>query len=301
MAPPNKSTESNEEDDNVGALIYRESQLRKAEAAAIRGKKSAASTHHHRSSTRKKTSCVPNQDKTSMMATVTRKSVKRKRLSSTREDGHIRKKVGRDGRPRKTKLRYCSAEGCSNQAQKGGVCIKHGAKVKRCSSEGCSNLARKGGVCKRHGAKIKIKHCSSKGCTTYAVKGGVCVRHGATLKRCSTEGCESNAKKGGVCRRHGAYRNTNDESTAFGSELEETTTATRFHTNEHASKAFITRRGGEESVPGEVAILYSVKKYTKFRVPANKAASEQSYGKNHLLESRQTSSRKKMQDGTGQW
>ena len=35
---------------------------------------------------------------------------------------------------------------------KGGVCIRHGAKVKRCSSEGCTNQAQNGGVCKRDGA-----------------------------------------------------------------------------------------------------------------------------------------------------
>ena len=41
-----------------------------------------------------------------------------------------------------------------NQAKKGGVCIKHGAKAKRksCSSEGCTNISMKGGVCRRHGA-----------------------------------------------------------------------------------------------------------------------------------------------------
>ncbi len=36
-------------------------------------------------------------------------------------------------------------------AQKGGVCIKHGAKFKRCSSEGCNIV--KGGVCKKDNEK----------------------------------------------------------------------------------------------------------------------------------------------------
>jgi hypothetical protein len=59
------------------------------------------------------------------------------------------------------------------------VCIRHGAKVKykRCSREGCSNLAQKGGVCIKHGAKVKL--CSSEGCTNKVQKGGVCRRHGA--------------------------------------------------------------------------------------------------------------------------
>jgi hypothetical protein len=52
----------------------------------------------------------------------------------------------------KLKHNRCSNEGCTNQAQKGGVCIRHGAKVKRCSSEGCMNNSLKGGVCRRHGA-----------------------------------------------------------------------------------------------------------------------------------------------------
>ncbi len=47
----------------------------------------------------------------------------------------------------------CSMEGCTNNAVKEGVCIKHGAKVKRCSSERCTNKAVQGGVCCRHGAK----------------------------------------------------------------------------------------------------------------------------------------------------
>ena len=50
------------------------------------------------------------------------------------------------------KTKQCSSAGCTNQARKGGVCVKHGAKVKRCSSEGCSNQAVRGGVCIRHGA-----------------------------------------------------------------------------------------------------------------------------------------------------
>jgi hypothetical protein len=72
----------------------------------------------------------------------------------------------------------CSADGCTNNAQKGGVCTRHGAKRehKRCSVENCTNFSKVGGVCKRHGAKVKL--CSSEGCTKQAKKGGVCIRHG---------------------------------------------------------------------------------------------------------------------------
>ena len=64
----------------------------------------------------------------------------------------------------------CSSEECPNQAQKGGVYIRHtGAKVKRCSSDGCTNIAKQRGVCMKHGARsndtavkkdaqIKIRH-----------------------------------------------------------------------------------------------------------------------------------------------
>eukprot|EP00984_Skeletonema_dohrnii_P024726 scaffold13857_cov76-Skeletonema_dohrnii-CCMP3373.AAC.3 len=54
----------------------------------------------------------------------------------------------------------CSSEGCKSIAQKGGVCIRHGAKVKRCNSGGCTN---QGGVCRRHGAELKSCRCNSKG------------------------------------------------------------------------------------------------------------------------------------------
>ena len=118
----------------------------------------------------------------------------------------------------------CSADGCTNIAKKGGVCVRHGAEMKHklCSRDGCTNLAKKGGVCRRHGAKGK--ECSSEGCTNQAQRGGVCLRHGAQVKRCSIEGCTSFAqRRGGLCRRHGAYRNIRDESTAFGSEFDKTT------------------------------------------------------------------------------
>ena len=40
-----------------------------------------------------------------------------------------------------------SREECTNHAQKGGVCLRHGAKAKvkrnQCSREGCTNQAKK--------------------------------------------------------------------------------------------------------------------------------------------------------------
>jgi hypothetical protein len=62
------------------------------------------------------------------------------------------------------------------------VCKKHGAKRyerKLCSNEGCTNIAQRGGVCWTHGAKVKCKLCSSDGCANQAILRGVCWRHGA--------------------------------------------------------------------------------------------------------------------------
>ena len=68
--------------------------------------------------------------------------------------------------------------------------MRHGAKWYACSHEGCTNQAKKGGVCMRHGANKEKKKCNQEGCTNYAKKGGVCIRHGATISRstCSHEG-----------------------------------------------------------------------------------------------------------------
>ena len=79
--------------------------------------------------------------------------------------------------------KICSHEGCTKQAKKGGVCIRHGAKVKLCSHEGCTNQIKQGGVCWRHGARVVCsKICSTDGYTKLAQKQGVCIRHGAKLK-----------------------------------------------------------------------------------------------------------------------
>ena len=77
--------------------------------------------------------------------------------------------------------------------------------------------------------------------------------HGAKKKLCSSEGCTNQAKRGGVCKRHGAYRNAQGESTAFGSELQLTTT-TQTISHHRSSRAAI--RGQEGSaVPEEVTIV----------------------------------------------
>ena len=90
-------------------------------------------------------------------------------------------------RPIKRVRKPCSVNKCTNYAQTGGVCIRHGAKQKRCSREECTNRAIKGGVCVRHGAKQKRKLCSNEGCKNQAINGGVCWRHGAKYNGCNGE------------------------------------------------------------------------------------------------------------------
>ena len=191
-----------EDDDDIGVLIYREVQLRKAEAASTadgESKKEAStasfSAYQRRTLTRKRTP-VQNRSSESLPSPQSNGNFKRKKRLCSNEGGRPRKKVA------KKRRRYkCSAVGCTNFAQKGGVCYRHGER-KRCNSEGCVKFAHKGGVCLKHGAKIK--RCNNEGCPNFAVKGGVCGRHGAERKRCSWEGCTNQVVKGGLCIRHGA-------------------------------------------------------------------------------------------------
>jgi hypothetical protein len=54
---------------------------------------------------------------------------------------------------------------------------------KLCSYLGCTNNIQKGGVCVRHGVKVVRKLCSHEGCINKTVKGGVCIRHGAIVAK----------------------------------------------------------------------------------------------------------------------
>jgi len=102
------------------------------------------------------------------------------------------------------KYKYkCTIEGCTNEAQGGGVCKRHGAKAKICNKDGCTTQAKKGGVCIRHGAYPKI--CSHEGCTNEVPrKNGVCEMHGAKFEICNYEGCTEKEYKRGLCQNHGA-------------------------------------------------------------------------------------------------
>jgi hypothetical protein len=125
-----------EDEEDYVALIYRESQLRKAEAAvaaavvaAKRTKKKkkkdssadASSTRRHDSSTRANSADVNIAQKTYTL------------MRKEEDEEQTRRKQA----ARKRNRKICSADGCTDIGScQGGVCIKHGAKIKRWSSKG---------------------------------------------------------------------------------------------------------------------------------------------------------------------
>jgi len=110
--------------------------------------------------------------------------------------------------PKKKKQKIsCSIDNCTNTAQSGGICLKHGGKYRNryyCSVEGCTKYPKAGGVCKAHGAKVTRPLCQIEGCTNLETNKGVCIRHGAKVKLCRVDNCPKQALKGGVCWSHGA-------------------------------------------------------------------------------------------------
>ena len=245
---------SEEEEDDLAALIYKTSKTAKARAAVVVAAKekiqkmNASAGRQRRTSTRKRSEIGQDDG-----ASVDRP---RKKKAVCEKEQKISKKNGKESGRVKDWRKYakkCSADGCTNLALKGGVCVRHGAKVKQCSSERCTNIVVRGGVCMRHGAKVKP--CSIDGCTNYPQRGGVCIRHGAKVKLCSNDGCTNKAYKGGVCIRHGANRTSNDGSTAFGSETEKIT-ATRISRQSTGSAGDLDERS--TFVPEEVVICQEV-------------------------------------------
>ena len=65
-----------------------------------------------------------------------------------------------------------------------------------------TNDAQNGGVCIKHGAKKRRKICTHEGCTKLSQNGGVCAKHGAVLKTCKHDGCTNQRKQRGFCTRH---------------------------------------------------------------------------------------------------
>ena len=106
-----------DEEDDVGALIYREIQLRKTEAAA----KPHLQRPIRRTSNQKRSS-FNNHGKEFFSRQQSKSPSKMNRVSSIAEDSS-RKKVAKNPYRKK-----CSAAGCTN-AQRVGVCIRQGQKV----------------------------------------------------------------------------------------------------------------------------------------------------------------------------
>eukprot|EP00985_Skeletonema_marinoi_P023631 scaffold15840_cov142-Skeletonema_marinoi.AAC.5 len=143
-------------EEDYATLIYQESQRRKAEAAraVAVGKKKSPSTSTsavRRTSTRIAIAAAQN-DSSIDIARGRAAAAKRKRKPS---DKPAPRKVAKH-----KCIRLCSADGCTNQVQKQGLCFRHGAKFKLCSYEGCRKQAKVGGVCCRHGGK---KTCNYEG------------------------------------------------------------------------------------------------------------------------------------------
>jgi hypothetical protein len=82
----------------------------------------------------------------------------------------------------------CSHASCSNFAQAGGRCIKHGYKKPTCSVDGCSNQSVACGLCKRHGAHHS---CNVINCTNHVFSNNMCRFHYSLTNKTSTVTNES--------------------------------------------------------------------------------------------------------------
>jgi hypothetical protein len=79
--------------------------------------------------------------------------------------------------------RVRSHASCSNFAQAGGQCIKHGYKKPTCSVDRCSNLSVVHGLCKRHGARLC---CNLINCTNHVFRYNMCRFHYSLTNEFST-------------------------------------------------------------------------------------------------------------------
>jgi hypothetical protein len=82
----------------------------------------------------------------------------------------------------------CSHALCSNFAQAGGRCIKHGYKKPTCIVDGCSNQRVEHGLCKRHGGH---RLCNVINCTHHVFRHNMCRSHHSSTNESSTVTNES--------------------------------------------------------------------------------------------------------------
>eukprot|EP00985_Skeletonema_marinoi_P011114 scaffold5260_cov84-Skeletonema_marinoi.AAC.3 len=107
----------------------------------------------------------------------------------------------------KYQRKRCRHRNCKNQAQTGGVCIKHGSKVvKRKSKKRKQRDEQSKEDQPKTKAPRKKPQCSAEGCTKYPQRGGLCIAHGGKKKQCSSEGCTTQVRSGGLCIKHGAKK-----------------------------------------------------------------------------------------------
>jgi hypothetical protein len=77
----------------------------------------------------------------------------------------------------------CSHASCSNLAQAGGRCIKHGYKKPTCIVDRCSNQRVARGLCKRHGGHHL---CNVINCTRHVFRRNMCRSHYSSTNKSST-------------------------------------------------------------------------------------------------------------------
>jgi len=141
----NNNTSDDSEEDEIGAWVYQQSQMIRAEP----------------------------KKKIHINTKAKRRQCKHDGCTNIVVNRGVCIRHGAQRRERQT----CGHGGCSNFVQKGGVCWRHYGARRSCSHDGCSNLVLRGGVCRRHGAKDNAKICMIDGCTKYAIKEGCCVGH----------------------------------------------------------------------------------------------------------------------------
>tara|TARA_B110000967_G_C18805471_1_gene520801 strand:- start:31 stop:1299 length:1269 start_codon:yes stop_codon:yes gene_type:complete len=98
--------------------------------------------------------------------------------------------------------RICTHTGCTNKAQRRGVCHKHGGSTRSiCRHPGCPTRANARGLCCKHGGGT-WSVCEHPECTTKAVARGLCKKHGCN-GACQHPGCPTSANVRGLCVKHG--------------------------------------------------------------------------------------------------
>jgi len=207
------SSNSDDEDDELGDAIYKSSQTAKSFATAREATASSTCTRQQVSprwaniadhDTKKWVADTEGQERLSYSW-----QIKRMLAVENSCDGSSPKRICRpcsttegkrcdliikgadDGGGCTKPLQNHTNEKCnqndSNLELKQVDCREQDAQSKSFHTELCEYVAKKGSVHKR-------RTCSKEGCISRAVSGGVCRRHGAKRKTCSVDGCTNSRK-----------------------------------------------------------------------------------------------------------